>query len=134
MERAAEITDIEYSFVDGERMMTPEFSKPALTCLSIFDSILFQSFLDGSSMAFDLCNRQSFPLTGTRPMAFFPPLLPYDNESTSSNDGDEDKPSARGPTLLPPTPAAQCALAPCPHQKLPTREARWLCWESMPTK
>lgn len=106
----AAITNIEYSEVDGERMMKPVFNKPALTCLSIFDSILFQSFLDGSTVAFDLSSRRSFPLTGTRPMAFFPPLLHFDD---ASSDDDVDEPNAGGSAPPTPTPAQPVDRAPC---------------------
>ena len=95
---SAEMTGIEYSVVNGENLMTPVFNKPALTCLSIFDSILFQSFLDGSTVAFDLCTRQSFPLTGTRPMAFFPPLLAFDDSSSDDEKEDRDRPASFPPT------------------------------------
>ena len=97
------ITEIQFAEVDGESVMTPVFNRTPVTCLSIFDSILFQSFLDGSTVAFDLSTRQSFPLTGTRPMAFFPPLLPF--SSSSEDDEDEHAPArGRARALQPPAP------------------------------
>ena len=84
----AKMTGIEYTEVGEENLIRPVFDKTPITCLSIFDSILFQSFLDGSTIAFDLSTRQSFPLTGTRPMAFFPPLMQIDSSSEDEDDPD----------------------------------------------
>jgi hypothetical protein len=100
-QETAEMTGIEYSVVHGENLMTPVFNKPPLTCLSIFDSILFQSFLDGSTVAFDLCTRQSFPLTGTRPMAFFPPLMPFDDSSSDDETEGRDRTASYSPMRPP---------------------------------
>jgi hypothetical protein len=111
------ITEIQFAEVDGESVMTPVFNRTPVTCLSIFDSILFQSFLDGSTVAFDLSTRQSFPLTGTKPMAFFPPLLPF-SSSSSSDDEDEQHAPARGRARAPPQPPAPVSAHACqlpPH-------------------
>jgi len=109
---APRITEIEFSEVDGENIMKPVFNRTPVTCLSIFDSILFQSFLDGSTIAFDLSTRQSFPLTGTRPMAFFPPLLPLEcsssDASSDASDAEDAPPTAsRAPPPRPPEPAGK---------------------------
>lgn len=110
------ITEIQFAEVDGESVMTPVFNRTPVTCLSIFDSILFQSFLDGSTVAFDLSTRQSFPLTGTRPMAFFPPLLPF--SSSSSEDDEDDRTPARGRARAPPQPPQPM---PAPAGEVPPR-------------
>ena len=71
MQRHAEaaLTDIEYSEDSGGMPASRHvFGRTPITCLSIFDSMLLQSFVDGSVVAFDLATRKSFPLADTRPM------------------------------------------------------------------
>ena len=47
---------------------------PTVTTLSLFDSIVINSYFDGSVIALDLATHQSYPLDSSKPIPFYPPI------------------------------------------------------------